>query len=143
MLTLKRAFLFSSVVLGASAVSAFDTSWHSDAVRKAAAGFGFSEDAIKIMQLGNFSVDFFGPVSEYATAGFQQKEMDALRQYLGKNLENRQASIFLHFDNLHGELETNARIDSILNRLLQNTQRALADLSKRSDADERTRKVLI
>ncbi len=41
--------------------SAFDTYWHAEAARKVGDEFGFSEDSRKIMQLGNFSPDFFGP----------------------------------------------------------------------------------
>ena len=44
----------------ASPASGFDTFWHSEATRKVAEANGFSEDARKIMQLGNFAPDFLG-----------------------------------------------------------------------------------
>ena len=38
-----------------SPAAGFDTFWHSEASRKVGDHFGFSEDAWKIMQLGNFA----------------------------------------------------------------------------------------
>ena len=45
---------FMLVSLLTSPASGFDTFWHSEATRKVAEANGFSEDARKIMQLGNF-----------------------------------------------------------------------------------------
>jgi hypothetical protein len=50
-----------------SSATGFDTYWHSQCSQKVGEQFGFTEDAWKIMQLDNFSPDFFGPVSEYAS----------------------------------------------------------------------------
>src|SRR5882672_1556502 len=100
----------------------FDTFWHSEATRMVGDAFGFSEDARKIMQLGNFSPDFFGPVSDYAASNLQGKALESLNQYVAKNAQDRDAAIFFHFDNLNGELDRNSKFDSLFTRLLANTQ---------------------
>jgi hypothetical protein len=122
---------------------AFDTFWHAEAARRVGDEFGFSEDSRKIMQLGNFSPDFFGPVSDFASERLPDKSLQALGNYGANNAESRASAIFLHFDNLNGELDSNAKFDYIFTQLLQNTQSTLANFFKRTDADERTRKVLV
>src|SRR6478672_2499275 len=92
------------VSLLASPASGFDSFWHSEATRKVAEANGFSEDARKIMQLGNFSPDFFGPVSDFAASNLHGKGLDALNQYVAKNTQDSDAAVFFHFDNLTGEL---------------------------------------
>ena len=65
-----------------SPASCFDSFWHSEATRLAAAELGFSDDARKIMQLGNFSPDFFGPVADLASTSLPAPGLEALNQYL-------------------------------------------------------------
>ena len=124
----------------ASPASGFDTYWHSEATRKVAEANGFSEDARKIMQLGNFSPDFFGPVSDFAASNLHGKGLDALNKYVAKNVQDRDAAIFFHFDNLSDELASNSQFDYLFNRLLTNTQWVLGGYIKQTNADERTRK---
>jgi hypothetical protein len=126
-----------------SRASGFDTFWHQEAIRRVAETFSFSEDARKIMQLGNFSPDFFGPVSEFASNNLQGKALDSLNQFGAANALSREAATFLHFDNLYGELDGNVRFDFVFNQLLRNTQSSLAAYRKQSSTDDRTRKVLI
>jgi hypothetical protein len=125
-----------------SPVSCFDTFWHSQASRAVGKEFGFSEDAWKIMQMGNFSPDFFGPISDFANERLSAKELKNLNQYGSKNLLLRRSASFLHFDNLNGELTRNSQFDYLFTQLLHNTQSLLAAINTRSDLDERTRKVL-
>jgi hypothetical protein len=120
----------------------FDSYWHSVCVQKAGQQFGFSEDAAKIMQLGNFSPDFFGPVADYASGHLSQGAITALNQYQASNAQARQAAIFLHFDNLNGDFQRNSDFDYLFTHLLQNTQRLLGSYPK-FRLDERTRKALI
>lgn len=127
----------------ASPAAGFDSFWHNEATRKVGDEYGFSEDARKIMQLGNFSPDFFGPVAEFAGNNLPGKGMDALNQFLAKNAEGRASAVFLHFDNLNGELDRNSKFNFIFTHLLQNTQTALAAYSRQADADERTRKIMV
>jgi hypothetical protein len=124
-----------------SPASGFDSYWHSQCSQKVGEQFGFTEDAWKIMQLGNFSPDFFGPVSEFAAKNINGKELEALNQYNAANPQVRGAAIFLHFDNLNGEFQRNSDFDYIFSHLLQSTQSALAGYNK-MQADERVRKVL-
>src|SRR5262252_6924983 len=126
MMVRKLIALFMLLALLTSPASGFDTFWHSEATRRVAEANGFSEDARKIMQLGNFSPDFFGPVAEFAGKSLPGKGMDALNQYLAQNAESRASAVFLHFDNLNGELDSNSKFDFIFAHLLQNTQSALA-----------------
>jgi len=138
----KVVVLFMLLSLAASPAYGFDTFWHSEATRKVGESFGFSEDARKIMQLGNFSPDFFGPVSDFAANNLQGKALDALNQFVAKSAQDRDAAIFLHFDNLNGELDRNSKFDSLFNRLLANTQSVLGSYIKQTNADERTRKTM-
>lgn len=126
-----------------SPASGFDTYWHQEAVRRVGEAFSFSDDARKIMQLGNFSPDFFGPVSEFASQNLQGKALQSLNQFGAANAQSRQAAVFLHFDNLYGELQGNAEFDLIFTRLLKNTQAALASFRNQPRTDDRTRKVLV
>jgi hypothetical protein len=126
-----------------SPAAGFDSYWHAEASRRIGEEFGFSEDARKIMQLGNFSPDFFGPVSEFASAKLPGKASDALNQYGQQNAQSRQAAIFLHFDNLSGELDSNQKFDFVFQHLLLNTQTALSSFGKLQGVDDRTRKTLI
>jgi hypothetical protein len=124
-----------------SPAAGFDTYWHSQCSQKVGQQFGFSEDAWKIMQLGNFSPDFFGPVAEYASKNLGDKELQAVSQYGDNNQQSRAAAIFLHFDNLNSDFQSNANFDYLFSHLLQSTQAQLASYTKLK-VDERTRKVL-
>ncbi len=135
--------LLAAVLLVSSPAAGFDTFWHVAAIRKVGEEFGFTGYARNIMQLGNFSPDFFGPVAEYAAAHLNGKEQAALREYGIQNAQVRAVAIFLHFDNLGGELDRNSKFDRIFNRLLETTQNLLSDYNTRRDLDEPTRKVLI
>jgi len=138
----KAVVSFMLLSLFTSPAYGFDTYWHSEATRKVGESFEFSEDARKIMQLGNFSPDFFGPVSDFAANNLQGKALDALNQFVAKNAQDRDAAIFMHFDNLNGELDRNSKFDSLFNRLLANTQSVLGAYIKQTNADERTRKTM-
>jgi hypothetical protein len=93
----KFVVLVVSVAFLASPAAGFDTFWHNEAVQKVGDEFGFSEDARKIMQLGNFSPDFFGPVAEFAGKNLPDKGIDALNQYLAQNAEGPSFSSFSSF----------------------------------------------
>lgn len=120
----------------------FDSYWHSVCVQKTGQQFGFSEDAGKIMQLGNFSPDFFGPVADYASSHLNKNVTDALGQYQASNAQVRQAAIFLHFDNLNGDFQRNSDFDYLFTHLLGNTQRLLGSYNK-LHLDDRVRKTLV
>jgi hypothetical protein len=129
------------LVLLASPAAAFDTYWHSQCSQKVGEQFGFTPDAWKIMQLGNFSPDFFGPIAEYVSKKMQGKELEELNQSLVNNPQIRGAALFLHFDNLNNELQSNSNFDYLFIHLLQSTQNLLAEYHK-LQVDERVRKVL-
>ena len=137
----KVSALLSLLVLLASPSAGFDSYWHSQCVQKAGERFGFSEDAWKIMQLGNFSPDFFGPVADYASRNLQGSALDALNQYEASHPEVRGAALFLHFDNINGDFQRNSDFDYLFTHLLQSTQRLLGSYNK-LHADDRTRKAL-
>jgi hypothetical protein len=138
----KVVVVFMLIAVLSSPASGFDTFWHSQATRTVAEAFGFSEDARKIMQLGNFSPDFFGPVSDFAATNLHGKGLDALNQYVAKDVQDRDAAVFFHFDNLNGELDRNSKFDYLFNRLLANTQSAIGSYIKQTNADDRTRKTM-
>jgi hypothetical protein len=126
-----------------SPAAGFDTFWHSEASRKVGDYFGFSEDAWKIMQLGNFAPDLFGPVSQFASEHLPGEQFSSLSDYTSKNAQVMQAAIFLHFDNLNQELKQNSQFDALFRHLLESTQDLLATYNKLPQVDERTRKVLV
>jgi len=133
--------LLALTALLVSPASGLDSYWHSQCSQKVGEQFGFTEDAWKIMQLGNFSPDFFGPVSEYASKNLKGEELDRLNQYNANNAQVRGAAIFLHFDNLNNDFQSNSNFDFLFSHLLQSTQNLLAGYNK-LNVDERTRKVL-
>lgn len=127
----------------ASPAFGFDTYWHQQASKQVGAEFGFSEDAWKIMQLGNFAPDLFGPVSQYASDHLKGKELDQVTKYVEQNGAARAVAVLLHFDNLGSALDRNSKFDSVFTHLLQSTQATLASFYKNNAIDERTRKTLI
>jgi len=137
----KFAALLTLAALLVSPAAGFDTYWHSQCSQKVGEQFGFTEDAWKIMQLGNFSPDFFGPVAEFASKNLKDEELEALTRFKTSNPGVRGAAIFLHFDNLNGDLQNNSQFDSLFSHLLQSTQKLVAGYNK-LPLDERTRKVL-
>jgi hypothetical protein len=124
-----------------SPAAGFDSYWHSQCVQRVGEHFAFAEDAWKIMQLGNFSPDFFGPVADYASKSLSGAQLQGLTQYEADHPQVRGAAIFLHFDNLNNEFQRNSDFDYLFAHLLQSTQRLLASYNK-LDVDERTRKAL-
>jgi hypothetical protein len=119
-------------LLAVSPMTAFDTFWHSAATSAATREYGFSEDATNIVQFGNFSgPDFLGPL--YDSVGGEIFEhwqntspmYPTLNRFLGLRSQNyrvRKMAIFMHFDNLNGKLDSNAKFDLLFFRLLYNTQ---------------------
>lgn len=134
------ARLALAALLGAP-LSAFDTHWHALCTQRAGERFGFAESAWKIMQLGNFSPDLFGPIAEYATRNPLPRQLDALKQYPANNPQVRAAAVFLHFDNLNSELRSNSNFDDLLSRMLVRTQTVLAGYNQLR-VDDRVRKTL-
>lgn len=129
------------LALASSPAPGFDGYWHSQCTQEVGQQFGFTEDAWKIMQLGNFSPDFFGPVADYASKSLKGKELQGLKQFQEKNSDARADAVFLHFDNLNGDFHHNSDFDHLFTHLLENTQHLLASYDK-LPVDERTRKVL-
>jgi len=63
--------------------------------------------------------------AEFAPKNLMAKELDALQQYPANNPQVRGAAVFLHFDNLNGDLQT-TRIDYLLSHLLERTRTLIA-----------------
>ncbi len=124
-----------------SPAAGFDTHWHMFCSQKVGEQFGFSENAWKIMQLGNWSPDFFGPISEYASKNLNAKALDTLNAYQQDKDQVRGAALFLHFDNLHSDFQGNANFDYLFTRLLRSTQTRLAGYNQLA-SDDRVRKAL-
>lgn len=139
--------------------SAFDGFWHSAATSAATRHSGFTDDSTNIVQFGNFSgPDYFGPLFDVGlgkpleTLGDLGQAKPKARQTLqdfdtfrrGQPLSvARKYAIFLHFDNLHQELDANWKFDYLFHRLLENTRAGIRSFHQRSDIGERRRKVLI
>src|SRR5215472_13435335 len=117
------AVLLSVTVLIVSPTAGFDSYWHQQCVQRAGEQFGFTQSAWKIMQLGNLFPDFFGPVSEAAAKSASAGGLAALDQANDPQL--RGAAIFLHFDNLNSDFQSNSNFDYLFNCLLQNTQQLI------------------
>ena len=123
----------------ASPAAAFDTYWHEQCVQRVGEHFGFTESAWKIMQLGNFSPDFFGPVSEAAANSPGAPQLTALDQ--ANDPQVRGAALFLHFDNLNSDFQKNSNFDSLFSGLLQSTQKLIASYNQ-LHVDDRTKNAL-
>lgn len=137
----KISALLALAALLVSPAAGFDSYWHLQCSQRVGEQFGFNEDAWKIMQLGNFSPDFFGPVSEYAAKNLNGEALVGLNQFIANNPQVRGAAIYLHFDNLNGDFQHNSDFDYLFGRLLQATQHLLGNYNKLK-VDDRTRKVL-
>lgn len=137
----KISALLALLGLFASPAMGFDSYWHAQCVQKAGEQYGFAEDAWKVMQLGNFSPDFFGPVADAASKGLKGSELDLLNQYQAKNSQVRGAAIFLHFDNLNNDFQRNSDFDYLFTNLLKTTQHLLGQFNALK-VDDRTRKAL-
>lgn len=125
-----------------SPAAAFDTFWHSAATGAAGKALGFSADAVNIMQFGNFSgPDFFGPF--YDTVLGKRVEDSSLGQFLADGQPIRKFAIFMHFDNLKGELNSNGKFDYLFNRLLANTKSFLTIAAGNPAINEGNKKMLI
>jgi hypothetical protein len=122
-----------------SPAAAFDSFWHSQCVQRVGEQFGFTNSAWKIMRLGNFSPDFFGPVSEAAAKSPAAPQLSALDQ--ANDPQIRGAALFLHFDNLNSDFHGNADFDYLFTHLLQNTQASIASFSQLR-VDDRIRSAL-
>jgi hypothetical protein len=129
----------AAIALFASPAAAFDTYWHEQCVQRVGERFGFTQSAWKIMQLGNFSPDFFGPVSEAAANSPGAAQLTALGQ--ANDPQIRGAALFLHFDNLNGDLQKNSNFDAMFHGLLQSTQKLIASYNQLG-VDDRTKNAL-
>lgn len=132
--------IFSLIAFGClKRAEAFDTFWHSAATSAAGRQLGFTDDAINIVQFGNFSgPDFFGPLYDTVLGERiekvepkAKKAVNTLSQFMGfrnagSNRVVRKLAIFLHFDNIYGRLDSNWKFDYLFLRLLRNTQDTIA-----------------
>jgi len=125
--------------LAVSPAGAFDSYWHAQCIQRVGEQFSFTPSAWKIMQLGNFSPDFFGPVSEIASRSTMASQMAVLDQ--ANDPQIRGAALFLHFDNLNGDFRSNSDFDLLFARLLLSTQKLIAGF-KQLHADDQTRNAL-
>ncbi len=140
----KALAILTTIALLAAPATAFDTLWHQTISKRVGSAFGFSADATNVMQMGNFSPDFFGPVADFAAQNLpNNKELAALNTEGTQEEGVKQFAVFLHFDNLDNQLTRNSQLDQIFANVLHATQSAIADFSTRKDIDERTRKVLV
>lgn len=153
--------LLAALALAAQPLAAFDTFWHSAATSAAGKQLGLTDDSINITQFGNFSgPDYFGPLfdrvaapmSGFATnAGLKPAEPKARKTLQDFDTYRRAPSvaharkyaIFLHFDDLYGELDANWKFDYLFLRLLRNTQVAIKLFYHDSSLSERRRKMLV
>jgi hypothetical protein len=63
---------------------------------------------------------------------------------MGQNIVKiRKSAIFMHFDNLNGKLDSNAKFDYLFNRLLKNTQQTLAMFYSSGGLNEGNKKMAI
>jgi hypothetical protein len=114
------------VVASYSSVSAFDTFWHFSIATEVGEKWGFSPDAVKVLQLSSFCVDYFGPFITEAI-GFLEKNVSYLElRNLPTTGETHAASNFLHFDNLAGAINRNWQFDYLWSRLLENTRTTIS-----------------
>ena len=107
--------------------------------------YGFSPDAIKVLQLSSFCLDYFGPFLTEAVS-FVEKNVSYLElKNLPSTGEAHAASNFIHFDNIAGGLDRNWKFDYLWSRLLDNTKQTVSSYYANSklNPDERKRLILL
>ncbi len=126
-----------------SSVSAFDTFWHFSIATEVGAKWGFSPDAVRVLQFSSFCVDYFGPFITEAI-GFLERDVSYLQlRNLPTTGETHAASNFLHFDNLAGAIDRNWKFDYLWSRLLENTQNTITSYYNATSLTPDVRKRLI
>jgi hypothetical protein len=153
--------VLASLTLLATVVSqpvvAFDTFWHSADTSAAGKQLGFTDDAINIVQFGNFSgPDFFGPLYDTVLGerieGVQPKMEAAVKAVAEQMLDFRmkpntqtvrKMAAFMHFDNIHGRLDANWKFDYLFLLLLKNTQTTISGFYKDSSIPPGHKRLLV
>jgi len=133
------------LVASQRSVSAFDTFWHSGMATEVGAKWGFSGDAVRVLQLSSFCVDYFGPFITEAI-GTVVKNVSYLEfRNLPMTGQTHAASNFMHFDNLAAQLDRNWKFDYLWSRLLENTRQTIIsyDSNTKLNPDERKRMILL
>ncbi|MEP7234124.1 MAG: hypothetical protein ABI778_02395 [Ignavibacteriota bacterium] len=131
--------------MGFRSLNAFDTYWHFSAAAEIGHEYGFSEDAVKVLKLSSFCMDYFGPfITE--VVGFVAKNASYLElQDLPTTGETHSASNFMHFDDLAGALDRNWKFDYLWSHLLRNARRTIGSFYKNDSLppDDKKRLILI
>lgn len=144
-----RRYFFCSTLfclflsLSNTPLNAFDTFWHNSAKAEVGRRFGFSADAIKVLQFSSFGADYFGPVF-VTLEGTVEKVLNYLAfRNLPTTGKVRMASNYMHFDNLLHTLDRNWKFDYIWKRLLENTRKTIVSYYKDTALKAGDRKMLI
>ena len=134
------SLLSLSLAASYSSVSAFDTFWHSSAAAVVGQKYGFSADAIRVIQFSSFCTDYFGPfITE--VVGTMEKTAGYLElRDLPTTGQTHAASNFMHFDNLAGAIDRNWKFDYLWSRLLDNTRTKIAHDYQNTKLKDDTRK---
>lgn len=139
-----RAFLPCLMLMASyRSLNAFDTYWHTGMATEVGTRWGFSSDAVKVLQLSSFCVDYFGPFVTEVIGGFVKNVSYLELRNLPTTGETHAASNFMHFDNLAGQLDRNWKFDYLWSRLLQNTRTTIDGYYKNTKLKEDERKMLI
>lgn len=136
-------FLCLFLIVGYSTVGAYDTFWHSSACEEVGAQYGFSANAIKALQMGSFSTDYFGPIFSALESNVEKISKYVVFRNAVSTSATRAASNFMHFDNLSAKLDRNWKFDYVWSRLLENTQNTIAAYYNNPKLTEEERKILI
>ncbi len=115
---------------------AFDTFWHSACSGGVAGHLKFSADATNILQFGTFGPDFFGPAYDKVF----EHVADAVKARGG---QVRKVGVFMHFDNLAGDVDRNWKLDYLFQRLANNTANTIAAFYQDKKLNEGTRRILV
>jgi hypothetical protein len=150
---MKTARTFVACALTAAALgiggereaAAFDTFWHSAATGQVGRRFGLSENALNVVQFGNFAgPDFFGPMYDTVLPMLHLQG-----SWVEKTRIVHKLAIYMHFDDLNEGLEDDAhtkgneKFDFLFNRLRWNTQRQLMRLYQDSTISDDEKRIAI
>ncbi len=157
-----------ALLAGAAPCRAFDTFWHIAASGRAVERLGFTDDALNVVQFGNFMPDAY--VNLYAHTLGKLKDPALEEQWLGfqqlrknpRSSAGRNASIFMHFDYLcpkkpdlarcvndqiprdsERKLDANWKYDYLLMRLVANAQDVLGGVWRDKSLTDARRKALV
>ncbi|MDX8377861.1 MAG: hypothetical protein R8L53_07545 [Mariprofundales bacterium] len=149
--------VFTSIfcLLGTKDVFAFHSTWHDKATAEVAKDLEFTTYSADMLQLGAWAPDSYQFLQEAIGKHLKIKPNAMFkfipsisRQFTNTVEDNgvsqlQKMSIFFHFDNIHGELDSNEKFHFIFMKLLENTSKIIRETYNNTNIDDKTKRMII